>query len=271
MVERALAPLSMSTISALPQPCRSCVAWELAGDAARRSNAEGFGAFEKEVWLSGVMLTWGSAGQIVTVDGQPAGFALFAPPPSVPGTADFPSGPVSPDAVLLTAARILPKYRGQGLGGYLMTGVFTELSRRGVRAVELFARAAPAGRFLRHPRSSEPTTPPDSPKACTVPEAFAKEAGFETVAPHHTYPRMRLELGGERGWKADVEAALGRLFDVIRVPAPPLAAPALVGAGRAAGASGLAATAQQSAQDVGESAAGGPAAAGGAAGSAAAQ
>ena len=96
--------------------------------------------FEKEVWLSGVMLTWGSAGQIVTVDDEPVGFALFAPPTAVPGAAAFPTSPVSPDAVLLTTARILPEFTGQGLARYLMNGVVSALTRRGVRAIEVFGR-----------------------------------------------------------------------------------------------------------------------------------
>ena len=62
----------MSSISLLPEPCRSCVAWELSPDAVERTHRSGLSAFEKEVWLSGVMLTWGSAGQIVTVDDQEA-------------------------------------------------------------------------------------------------------------------------------------------------------------------------------------------------------
>lgn len=227
-VTRALQPLSMSTIALLPDPCRSCVAWELSGAAAVAAHRDGHAAFEKEVWLSGVMLTWGSAGQIVTVDGEAAGFALFAPPPAVPGAAEFPTGPVSPDAVLLVAARILGRYRGQGLGRYLLTGVFAELSRRGVRAVELFATADQAGQPPRHGDRDgvDPVQAPDTPRGCTVPEAFAKAVGFETVAPHHQFPRMRYELRGGIGWKADVEAALERLFEVISIPAAPLRAPA---------------------------------------------
>jgi hypothetical protein len=45
--------------------------------------------------------------------------------------------------------------------------------------------------------------------------------GFEVVAAHHRYPRWRLELGRDIGWKADGEAALEKLFTVITVPASP--------------------------------------------------
>ncbi|MFI2549780.1 GNAT family N-acetyltransferase, partial [Streptomyces rochei] len=36
--------------------------------------------------------------------------------------------------------------------------------------------------------------------------------GFEVVAPHHRYPRLRLELNRDHEWKVDVEEALDRLL-----------------------------------------------------------
>ncbi|WP_230313530.1 GNAT family N-acetyltransferase [Nakamurella alba] len=213
---RALVPLSMSSVSDLPEPCRSCVAWELPHGEGERLES-GDRAFEKEVWLSGVMLTWGSAGQLVTVDDKPAGFALFAPPTAVPGATDFPTSPVSPDAVLLTVARILPEYAGQGLARYLMTGVIAGLTRRGVRAIEAFG-VEDTRRSLRRPK--HPT--------CLLPAPFLRTIGFTDVAPHHRYPRLRFELASGLGWKAEVEEALDKLFNVIVVPSPTV--PALAGA-----------------------------------------
>ncbi|MDQ2847812.1 MAG: GNAT family N-acetyltransferase [Actinomycetota bacterium] len=210
----ALVPLSMSTIGSIPEPCRSCVFWELDPAAAEIADREGHTAFEKEVWLSGVMLTWGSAGLIVTVDDEPAGYALFAPPTTVPGAAVFPSGPVSPDAVLLTAARIDARFAGRGLGSYLLTGVVQALTRRGVRAIEVFGREGhPAGGSA----SGRATAP--SRRHCTLPADFARAAGFIEVKPHRRYPRLRFELSGELGWKAEVEAALERLFELVPVGA----------------------------------------------------
>jgi len=240
-VTRALVPLSMTTIGSLPDRCRGCVAWELDPDAVRAAVRMGETEFEKEVWLSGVMLTWGSAGQIVTVDDQPVGFALFAPPTAVPGAAAFPTSPVSPDAVLLTTARILPEFTGQGLARFLMNGVVSALTRRGVRAIELFGResapgadpdsAEPDGADADSPHpdgpppdgdhpDGEPAIDPELPR-CLLPAGFARAVGFEVVAPHHRYPRLRFELGRDIGWKAEVEAALEKLFTVIRVPASP--------------------------------------------------
>ena len=223
----------MTTIGSLPDRCRSCVAWELDAHAIRSAVRAGDTEFEKEVWLSGVMLTWGSAGQIVTVDEEPVGFALFAPPTAVPGAAAFPTSPVSPDAVLLTTARILPEFTGQGLARYLMNGVVTALTRRGVRAIEVFGRedapaesAAAVPSPKRRGRSTEQTAAADESvdeklPRCLLPAAFARAVGFVDVAPHHRYPRLRFELGRDIGWKAEVEAALEKLFTVITVPASP--------------------------------------------------
>jgi len=219
----------MTTIGSLPERCRACVAWELDADAVRSAVKMGETEFEKEVWLSGVMLTWGSAGQIVTVDDQPVGFALFAPPTAVPGAVAFPTSPVSPDAVLLTAAKILPEFTGQGLARYLMNGVVNALTRRGVRAIELFGleddpiadpddAASPAPSPAAAPVEHVPD--PGIPR-CLLPAGFARAVGFEDVAPHFRYPRLRFELGRDIGWKAEVESALEKLFTVITVPASP--------------------------------------------------
>ena len=220
----------MTTIGLLPDRCRGCVAWELDADGVKSAVRLGDTEFEKEVWLSGVMLTWGSAGQIVTVDDRPVGFALFAPPTAVPGASAFPTSPVSPDAVLLTTARILPEFTGQGLARYLMNGVVSALTRRGVRAIELFGReeapvTAGAGDEPGVASAGEPVHPGPAEAnglpRCLLPAAFARAVGFEVVAAHHRYPRLRFELGRDIGWKAEVESALEKLFTVIHVPASP--------------------------------------------------
>lgn len=42
---------------------------------------------------------------------------------------------------------------------------------------------------------------------------FLEDTGFEVVAPHHRYPRLRLELDRDHEWKVEVEAALDRLLE----------------------------------------------------------
>lgn len=229
-MNRTLVPLSMSSLTHLPEQCRACVAWEVPTPAAVQIDRDQ-AAFEKEVWFSGVMLTWGSAGQIVMVDDQPAGFALYAPPTAVPGALGFPSGPVSPDAVLLTTARILPEFQGQGLARYLMNGVVSALTSRGVRAIELFGleNRPPAGPgdLAIGDQLREGVAGAQVPR-CLLPANFARAVGFVDIHAHHRYPRLRFELASGIGWKEQVEAALEQLFTVISAPATKVAESVLV-------------------------------------------
>ncbi|MBW5250011.1 GNAT family N-acetyltransferase [Streptomyces sp. NBC_01220] len=195
---RRLVPLTLDNLSDLPQPCRSCVFWELdpvRGDAAVKG---GRAEREKESWISAVLLEWGSCGRVVYVDDVPAGFVLYAPPAYVPRATAFPTSPVSPDAVQLMTALILPGYQGQGLGRVMVQTVAKDLIRRGFKAIEAFGDA----------RWKEP--------ACVLPADHLLAVGFKTVRPHPMHPRLRLELRTTLSWKEDVELALDRLLGAVQ-------------------------------------------------------
>ncbi|MFE9813869.1 GNAT family N-acetyltransferase [Streptomyces sp. NBC_00236] len=195
---RRLVPLTLDNLPDLPQRCRSCVFWELdpvRGDAAVKG---GRAEQEKESWISAVLLEWGSCGRVVYVDDVPAGFVLYAPPAYVPRATAFPTSPVSPDAVQLMTALILPGYRGQGLGRVMVQTVAKDLIRRGFKAIEAFGDA----------RWKEP--------ACVLPADHLLAVGFKTVRPHPAHPRLRLELRTTLSWKEDVELALDRLLGAVQ-------------------------------------------------------
>ncbi|GAA2957975.1 GNAT family N-acetyltransferase [Kitasatospora cinereorecta] len=195
---RRLVPLTLDNLSDLPRRCRSCVFWELdpvSGEAAVKAGRPGL---EKEAWISGVLLEWGSCGRVVYVDDVVAGFVLYAPPAYVPRAMAFPTSPVSPDAVQLMTALILPQFQGQGLGRVIVQTVAKDLLRRGFKAIEAFGDA----------RWKEP--------ACVLPADHLLAVGFKTVRPHPTYPRLRLELRTTLSWKEDVELALDRLLGVVQ-------------------------------------------------------
>ncbi|WP_206426012.1 GNAT family N-acetyltransferase [Nakamurella antarctica] len=203
----------------------------------------GHADFEKEVWLSGMMLTWGSCGQLLTVDDEVAGFAIFAPPSAVPTTTAFPTAPVSSDAVLLMTAKVLPQFAGQGHARYLIQGVAKHLAGRGVRAIEVFGYRPDAGDLANTAgdlantagdlanTAGDLTTDAsdDAIPPCLIPAEFALGLGFTEIRPHHRYPRLRMELDSAISWKADVEAAIEQLFSVITIPASPRPSAALVG------------------------------------------
>lgn len=172
----------------------------------QRDRAEEMGdtALEKEAWYSSVLLESGSCGKIVYVDGVAAGYASYAPPSFVPRSVAFPTSPVSPDAVLLMTAYVLPEFVDVGLGRMLIQAVAKDLTRRGVRALEAFGDLQWSG------------------PGCVLPADYLLAVGFKTVRPHPRYPRLRLELKGLVSWREDVEYALERLLGTVSGTDPAL-------------------------------------------------
>lgn len=204
--------LTLDGLDQLSAHARRCVFWEM--DPAAVHDSRGFcdQEFEKEAWLSMVMLEWGSCGQVAVLDGKPVGSALYAPPRAVPRAGLFPTSPVSADAVLLTTVRLEPAGEEMDLGTTLMQSVVADLVRRGVRALEAFGISDVGDRY--DPSVASATAAREcSPEECMIRTEFLEDFGFEVVAPHHRFPRLRLELDRDHGWKEDVEAALERLLE----------------------------------------------------------
>jgi hypothetical protein len=227
-VSARITPLRLEAFEQLPKHARRCVFWEVDPSTLPGEDHLADPEFEKEAWLSMVMLEWGSCGQIVvqcdpdglsTDDAPCLGYAFYAPPRAVPRAGLFPSGPVSADAVLLTSIGIEATDDPDGLPRGLIASVVGDLVRRGVRALEAFGRTAEATE-LSDPRLVPPDLRPVvevlgdcSVEQCIVDADFLGDVGFEVIAPHRYFPRLRLELEQGLGWKADVEAALERLLE----------------------------------------------------------
>ena len=237
LVSASIRPLRLDEFEQLPKHARRCVFWEV---DPRTLDGESLAdpEFEKEAWLSMVMLEWGSCGQVATPaptdrtgDGAPdsdehcLGYVLYAPPRTVPRAQRFPTGPVSPDAVLLTSMGVEPGQPDE-LPSQLIGYVVSELVRRGVRALEAFGRTAEAVRLLDPEsvdlelRSSISALGDCSFEDCMIDAEFLQSVGFTVVAPHRYFPRLRLELDKGLGWKAEVEAALERLLETAALQQP---------------------------------------------------
>jgi hypothetical protein len=213
-VDFTVVPLTLAGFDDLPPSVRRCVYWEVDPEtvgSVSLSDPE----FEKEAWLSMVMLQWGSCAQIVLAhrDGlaKVVGSAFYAPPSTVPRARTFPTGPVSADAVLLSWAGVDPGIDPAVLED-LITAVCTDLVLRGVRAVEAFALLTPVGQTTADVLAVIDRGPCGCPTVPLIDADFLESVGFETVAPHHRFPRMRLELSEGLGWKAGVERALEQLL-----------------------------------------------------------
>lgn len=217
-MSRRLARLTLDNLGDVPLACRSCVFWEL--DPVHRQRAADAGAAceEKEAWVSRVLLEWGSCGRVAYVDGDPAGYVLYAPPSFLLGADVFPTAPVSEDAVLLATAMVFPEYAGGGLGRVLMQTVVKDLVKRGgIRALEAFGDTHAPARTVR----GEPMTYGEH----VLPADYLLRVGFKTHRPHPRHPRMRLELKSAVTWRDEVESALERLLGAVRPARHPAADP----------------------------------------------
>lgn len=236
-----ISSLRLDAFEQLPKHARQCVFWEVDPDTVGGEDHLTDPEFEKEAWLSMVMLEWGSCGQVAstvpTDDDHDSelpclGYVLYAPPYAVPRAQRFPTAPVSADAVLLTSMAIEPGGSADGLAHSLVAQVVSEMVRRGVRALEAFGRTAETAE-LSDPAAVDPTLAPAIEALgdcafdqCMIDADFLQEVGFVVVSHHRYFPRLRLELDKGLGWKAEVEAALERLLESAQLQEP-------VGAGAA--------------------------------------
>ncbi|MBS9533770.1 acetyltransferase [Mycobacterium sp. M1] len=229
-----IAPLLLEGFEQLPKHARRCVFWEVDPATLGGDGQLWDPEFEKEAWLSMVLLEWGCCGQVAlpatphdsTADVPCLGYVLYAPPRAVPRAHLFPTAPVSADAVLLTSMGVEPGPLADELPRDLIARAVDELVRRGVRALEAFGRTAAVSALLDTP-GAEPELAPVleamggcSVEHCVIDADFLTDVGFTVVAPHPYFPRLRLELDKGLGWKAEVEAALERLLDSTRLPQP---------------------------------------------------
>ncbi len=201
---RQLVPLTLDNLADLPERCRACAFWELGPVSDEETTASRRPDLEKEGWISSVLLEWGSCGRVVYVDDAPVGYVLYAPPAYVPRSFAFPTSPVSPDAVQLMTAYLLPEFQGQGIGRVIVQTVAKDLLQRGFKAVEAFGDA----------RWSEPS--------CLLPADHLLAVGFKTVRPHQRFPRLRLELRSTVSWRHDMERALDQLLGKVHSKEPAL-------------------------------------------------
>lgn len=243
----SISALTLDRFDSLPRHVRRCVFWEvdpenlaqLSGGptGGSRDRTDFISEFDKEAWVSMVLLEWGTCAQVATQRAdqlapealpdrleagrslQTVGTAFYAPPGRVPRAAHFPTAPVSPDAVLLTSIRANPGMPGVAEG--LLQAVIEDLTRRGVRAIEAFGivRAADDGGFTDADLvDAERLRSVETCPNCMIDQHFLTDAGFKIVASHHRYPRLRLELDEGLGWKAEVEEALARLLLTSAIP-----------------------------------------------------
>ena len=112
LVAARITPLRLEAFEQLPKHARRCVYWEVDPSTLPAVDHLSDPEFEKEAWLSMVMLEWGSCGQLAVqcpdggrTDGddeiprgdEPClGYVFYAPPRAVPRAPAFPPGRSAP-------------------------------------------------------------------------------------------------------------------------------------------------------------------------------
>jgi GNAT superfamily N-acetyltransferase len=215
---RRLEPLTGDSVASLPEPCRSCVTWELgAACPSPRVTAEaavGAGApsasrtpsqpqVRKQAWISAQVQDGFPPGRVVRVDGEVAGYALFAPATAfaprrvmVPATSD--------DALLLATVWVDPFYRESGLGRLLVQAAIKDAIRAEAPAVEAYGDR----RWLE--------------RSCLLPVTWLLHEGFEVHREHPRTPLLRLEVKRTVRWAESLEHALEEVLAALphRRPQP---------------------------------------------------
>lgn len=142
-MSRKAVRLTLDHLPQLPEPARTSLRWKL--DAVTRAQVEP-AEVENEVesWLSEVLREWGSCGRVVLWDDEPVGMALYAPPAFLPGLAELPTAPPSPDAVVMAEMYVAEHARGAGVGRMLVQATARDLVQRHVTALEAFGVRTPS-------------------------------------------------------------------------------------------------------------------------------
>lgn len=159
-----------------PESCRFCLYWEHPQEWNRLQSSADECLKRKTAWIKTVGEGFGAGGKVLYVEDQCVGYGQFAPIEYLPAVGDHPSGPISPDAVLLSCLFIAnPRLRKKGLGTRLLKAVIAELKNKGVKALETIARKG-------------------NPENPSGPAEFYLKAGFKVLKDDKEYPLLRFEI-----------------------------------------------------------------------------
>ena len=183
--------------------------------------------FDKQVWLQNVLMEWGICGYTAFVGTGdagtrpvPAATVFFAPSRYMQGIDNLPTAPLSPDAILLSTVHVAVPYMGLYLEHQLIDTVLTEANRRGVKAVEAFARVEDLDEGVDTQLDDNPLDSlkyiPESYRgwktaaenlagdrnaletAPMLSEDILEAEGFKVVKHHRRFPRYRFEINGRQ-------------------------------------------------------------------------
>lgn len=140
-------PVSMENFKDLPifrlfpYSCKYCAFWEFLDfdDKTQKEDAEQ----TKRRWFISVGKEFGNCGSIIYADGNPVGFAEYAPVKYFPTISRYRDLTPSNDAIFLACLYIADRELwGKGIGKQVFEKVESDLRSRGCEVVEAFARVS---------------------------------------------------------------------------------------------------------------------------------
>ncbi|WP_018118141.1 hypothetical protein [Corynebacterium mastitidis] len=202
--------ITQESFDRLVPSAASGVFWELDPESAERVRRRGEERFEKEAWLSSVLLDAPGCGFYLWED-RPLATLFYCSPAQAPGARQLPTAPASADATLITSLYTAPGWEGMGMEAVLIDAAIMDVMRQGdALAVEAFGwRDEGDGRLPgdREPRDGEAERiVARAPEIGLLSASALEAAGFSTVREHPLLPRLRLELPPQRELLVEWEA-----------------------------------------------------------------
>lgn len=181
MEKRANVEIRSSDLGELqrhPRPRKQCLYWQTTD--ADKKQPENEKETAKRTWLFGVQKELGISGYLAYAENTPVGFAQLASAKHFPRLKEYTNATPSEDAVFLACLYIPQKeQQNKGYGTQMLKSLIVELSQRGFKAIETFARKS----------SSENPSGPLS---------FYFKNGFKITHDETDFPLVRLELSQSR-------------------------------------------------------------------------
>ena len=197
--------LTRATLQTAPTVCHECIWWQ--SRDGRTAN--------KDRWMDRAEDDWGAFGTIYYDENRRVlGSMQYGLAELFPRAAELPTGPPSPDAMLVTCAYIVESSSPWVLQSLFLAAI-GDAREKGAKALEAFAYRYPEGesayeRFRVH--------------KTIFPRDFLSDFGFVTVRAHGRVELTRLELGGLQpvveGARAKVLRVVKEAFFPEPVPAP---------------------------------------------------
>lgn len=209
-MDSRLQPLTQGNLGSIHPGAARSLFWEMEPETRQRVEGAGEERFEKEAWLAGRLVDYGTCGFTLST-GRAQATVLFCRPGDAPGARSLPAAPVSGDAQLITSLFIDPQLVGRGLEAALLDSVIMDLTGRGYPAVEAFGLREDVEYFADVDEVDDViTVVAQRGEIGLLDVCHLEGAGFRVARDHPVLPRMRLELPPTRDLlsAADIEMLL---------------------------------------------------------------